>query len=113
MTVEIAEEEQGDVMILRIDGRLDAASSPLVEQKITTHIESGKKKLVMNFERVEYISSAGLRLLLSVGKKLVADGGKMVVCSVADDVMEVVQMAGFDRVLEIHNTEKEATSALT
>ncbi len=108
MTVDVTEREENGVLVLRVDGRLDATSSPLVEKRVSSFIESGHKQLVLNFEHVEFLSSAGLRTLLSLTKKLKSLHGKMVIAAVNDEVMEVIRMAGFDHILEISAKESEA-----
>ncbi len=105
-------EEKGDVVIVRVEGRLDAASSPQLEKKINSIVDSGHFKLVLNFAGVEYLSSAGMRLMLSVSKKLKHLEGKVVACSLNDEVMEVIKMAGFHQVLEMYPTEEECFSHL-
>ena|ERR1700733_10331748 len=108
MTVQVAEEQEGEVLVLRIEGRLDAASSPLLEKKVNTFVDEGKLKILMNFDHVEYLSSAGMRLLLSVSKKLKSKSGKMIIAGINDEVMEVIRMAGFDHILSISPTEGDA-----
>lgn len=103
-------EEKGDVVVVRVKGRLDAASSPQLEKKINSIIESGHFKLVLNLADVEYLSSAGMRLMLAVSKKLKHLEGKVVACNLNDDVMDVIKMAGFHQVLEIYPTEEESFS---
>jgi len=105
-------EEKGDVIVIRVSGRLDAASSPQLEKKINSIIDSGHFKLVLNFSGVEYLSSAGMRLMLSVSKKLKHLEGKVVACSLNDEVMEVIKMAGFHQILELYPTEEESFSHL-
>ncbi len=101
-------EEKGDVVVIRVDGRLDAASSPQLEKRISSIIDSGHFKLILNLGGVDYLSSAGMRLILSVSKKLKNLEGKVVACQLNDEVMEVIKMAGFDRVLEIYPSEEES-----
>jgi anti-anti-sigma factor len=110
--MEVQVEEKGEVVIFRIEGRLDAASSPQLEKKITAIIDSGYFKLILNFNNVEYLSSAGMRLMLSVSKKLKNLEGKIVACGLNDEVMEVIKMAGFNHVIEIYSTEEEAINHL-
>ena len=95
-------------VILRIDGRLDAASAPILERKINSLIEENHHYLMLDFSKVDYLSSAGLRVLLAESKKLKSKKGKLVLFAVADDVGEVTQMAGFDKILHICSSEKEA-----
>lgn len=100
-------EERGDVVIVRVHGRLDAASSPQLEKRISAIIDSGHFKLILNLEDVDYLSSAGMRLMLSASKKLKNLEGKLVVCSLNEEVMDVMKMAGFHQVIEIYSTEEE------
>ncbi|MCH9624908.1 MAG: putative anti-sigma factor antagonist BtrV [Chlamydiales bacterium] len=105
-------EEKGDVIVVRVKGRLDAASSPQLEKKINSIIESGHFKLVLNFQDVDYLSSAGMRLMLSVSKKLKHLEGKVVACQLSEDVMDVIKMAGFHQVFEIYPSEEESFNHL-
>ncbi len=95
-------------VILRIDGRLDAASAPILERKINNLIEENHTHLILDFSRVDYLSSAGMRVLLSASKKLKSKKGGMILFSVSEDVGEVIKMAGFDKILHICASEKEA-----
>lgn len=106
--VDVKEDLKGDVLILKLNGRLDAVSSPIAERKIFEHINNGEIKLILDFSGVDYLSSAGMRMLLSVTKKLKALSGKLVVCSVTINVMDVLKMSGFDHVLELTKTEEDA-----
>jgi anti-anti-sigma factor len=105
-------EEKGDVVVVRVNGRLDAASSPQLEKKINSIIDSGHFKFMLDFSGVEYLSSSGMRLMLSVSKKLKHLEGKVVACSLNDEVMEVIKMAGFHQILELYPTEEEGFSHL-
>jgi anti-anti-sigma factor len=112
MIMEAQVEEKGDVIVVRVQGRLDAASSPQLEKKINSIIESGHFKLILNLAGVDYLSSAGMRLMLSVSKKLQHLEGKIVACEVPLDVMGVIEMAGFQRVLELYPSEEESFNHL-
>lgn len=105
-------EEKGDVVVIRLKGRLDAASSPQLEKIINSIIDTGHFKFVLNFEGIDYLSSAGMRLMLSVSKKLKHLEGKVVACCLDDEVMDVIKMAGFHQVLEIYPTEEESFNHL-
>ena len=102
------EDDQG-VSIFRLEGRMDATSAPLLEKKLKKQISSlGKTKLVLDFAKVDYLSSAGMRLLLSTTKKLKEGDGALHLCSVSEEVMEIIKMAGFERIIRIFPTEQEA-----
>jgi|JI102314A2RNA_FD_contig_21_9656807_length_1019_multi_4_in_0_out_0_3 anti-anti-sigma factor len=101
------EDDQG-VSIFRLEGRVDAPSAPLLEKKLKEQISLGKTKLVLDFAKVDYLSSAGMRLLLSTTKKLKEGDGALHLCSVSEEVMEIIKMAGFERIIRIFPTEQEA-----
>lgn len=105
-------EEKGDIVVVRVLGRLDAASSPQLEKKINSIIETGHFKLILNLGGVDYLSSAGMRLMLSVSKKLKHLEGKIVACNLNDEVLDVIKMAGFHQVLELYPTEEESFNHL-
>ena len=105
-------EEKGDVVVVRVEGRLDAASSPQLEKKINAIIDSGHFKLLLDFANVEYLSSAGMRLMLSVSKRLKSLEGKVVACALNDEVLDVIKMAGFHQVLELYSSEDDGIKHL-
>ena len=105
--VNIKEDVKGDVFILRMSGRLDAISSPLTESKVFEYINNGQYKLLFDFGGIDYLSSAGMRMLLSVTKKLKSMSGKLVLFALAPNVFDILKMSGFDHVLEIVQTEED------
>ncbi len=108
----ISFEEKPKYTTVRLEGRLDAATTPALEQKLSKLFSLEQQSVIIDFSKVDYLSSAGLRLLLSATKKIKARGGKLVFCSMGDEVMEIVKMAGFERILTICSNEQEALSAL-
>lgn len=95
-------------VILRIDGRLDAASAPILERKMNNLMDEDRYYLILDFSKIDYLSSAGMRVLLSTSKKLKMKKGALVLFSITDEVGEVIKMAGFDKILHICPSEKEA-----
>lgn len=106
--VDVSEEKRGDVIILRIKGRLDAISTGSAEKKVFDLINHGQSKLLLDFADVDYLSSAGMRLLLATTKKLKSMSGKLVICSVSTNVMDVLKMSGFDHILDVSKNEEDA-----
>ena len=82
---------------LKVEGRLDTITAPELEKSIN---EVEAKEIVLNLGNLEYISSAGLRVLLSAHKKFVKLNGMKVV-NVKPDVMEIFEMTGFADILNI------------
>lgn len=82
-----------------LDGRLDTTTAPELEQQIKEDIE-GVKELTFDMEKLDYISSAGLRVLLSC-QKIMTKQGSMVVKNVSEEVMEIFEVTGFSDILTI------------
>ena len=82
-----------------LDGRLDTTTAPELEQQIKEDIE-GVKELTFDMEKLDYISSAGLRVLLSC-QKIMSKQGNMVVKNVSEEVMEIFEVTGFSDILTI------------
>ena len=97
MTLEI--KKIADETIIEIVGRLDTTTAPILDKTINEDI-GNTKKLVLDVKGMEYISSAGLRVLLSAQKKM-QKIGSMKVTNVCEDVMEVFEMTGFADILVI------------
>lgn len=104
----ITEEKNGDVVVLRVKGKLDSVLSPNLEKKAVQFINEGHYKLLLDLEEVSYINSAGLRTLLSIKKQMKSIPGKLVVCSLRSEILEIMKICGFDHVLDISKTEEEA-----
>ena len=97
MTIEI--KRNAAETIIEAAGRLDTTTAPALDKTINEDIE-GTKNLVIDLKGVEYISSAGLRVLLSAQKKM-QQIGSMKVKNVCEEVMEVFEMTGFADILVI------------
>ncbi len=100
--------DAGEVKIVRIEGELNTLTSPDAEAQLTRLIDAGARKIVVNFEQLDYISSAGLYILLATAKQLRVGGGELRVCSLNDLVQEVFEMSGFDSILSVSKNEAAA-----
>jgi anti-anti-sigma factor len=109
--IHIVVHPEGDVYVIDVSGRLDASTTPLAEKKVSKLLDDAKKILV-DFSDVEYLSSAGMRLLLSMTKKLLAKEGKIAFFGMQEDVYEIIQMAGFERILPIFKSKVNALNSL-
>jgi anti-anti-sigma factor len=96
---------------LAIKGRLDAVTAAAAEADINKTIEAGAANLVLNLSGLEYISSAGLRVLLVTAKKLSRQNGKIVLCSLRDVVREVFEISGFLSIFPVAANEEEAAKS--
>jgi len=106
--MQIQEEKQNEVHIFKLEGRLDSNTSPAFEEKVADAIAKGAKQMIIDFENLEYLSSAGLRVILKTTKDLKRLEGKLVLCSMADYVKEVFEISGFDSFLPITASRDDA-----
>jgi anti-anti-sigma factor len=103
--------DSNDVKILEFEGNLDTNTSPDAEATINELIESGSIMLLANFEKLNFISSAGLRVLLATAKKLRGTGGDLRICALNPTVQEVFDISGFGSILSVYHSESEALSS--
>jgi anti-sigma B factor antagonist len=106
--MEIIEKEQNNISIFKLAGRLDSNTSPEFEEKIERAIEGGSKNMIIDFEALDYISSAGLRVILKATKDLKRVQGSIILCDMQDYVKEVFEISGFDSFLPIVPTMDDA-----
>jgi anti-anti-sigma factor len=97
-----------DVKIVELEGELDTNTSPDAESQLKELMEQGVKKILLNFEKMDFISSAGLRILLATGQQLKSDNGGLRVCSLNETVQEVFDISGFSTLLSVFPNETEA-----
>ena len=93
---------ESDKTILTVDGRLDTTTAPELAAAIA-ELDDGVKTLVLDFKDLEYVSSAGLRVILSTHKKLDAEGGKLVVAHPNDMIQSIFALTGFIEILNIED----------
>jgi anti-sigma B factor antagonist len=108
--VKIEERKTGNVTIILPDGKIDSTSSMEVEKKINELIDRGEKCLVINLAGIEYISSSGLRVMLSSLKRLKKVQGDLKVTCTRPLVQNVFDMAGFTQIFEFYDREEDALS---
>ncbi len=90
-------------LILKISGRVDTTTSPEMEETINHNLTVEITKLVLDFTEVEYISSAGLRVLLSNHKNMKQKDNIMVVKGANEEVQEVFKITGFSDILNLED----------
>ena len=99
--MKIEEEKKGEVRVFNISGKFDAKSSPPLEKALSDAVGNGDKCIAINFKEIDYISSAGLKVLLSITRKLNEEGGKMKLSNFTSQVKEVFDLTGFTQIFEI------------
>lgn len=106
--MQINNREEGEVKVVELAGNIDTNTSPTVQDHLTVLINKGSSKILINFEKINYISSAGLRILLATAKQLRAKQGDLRLCNLNQNVQDVFEISGFSSILSVHGTEAEA-----
>ena len=110
--MDVSTRTEQDVTIIAFAGNLDSNTSPVAQQAIDGILAGGGKKLVIDFAALDYISSAGLRVLLGAAKKLQGSGGALRLFGLNDTVREVFEISGFAKILTVRASEAEARAGL-
>ena len=93
-------------------GRLDTSTSGDAYDQMVAIAKSGASKVILNLDKMEYVSSAGLRVILTAAKLLKSSMGEMKICHANGVVKEVLESSGFDHIIDIYDEENEAIAAL-
>lgn len=110
--MEIFQENMNGVEIFSVKGSLDSNTSTELETRIYAALGDGQRKLILNLEDLDYISSAGIRVMLKTTKDLKSMEGNIVLCALQDYVREVFDIAGFDGYLNIENNLETAMNSI-
>jgi len=99
------------VTVFEISGHLNANNAKDFESSLMLSIDSGNKKIITDLNKLEYISSAGLRVFLLIAKKI-GNTGFIKLCSLQQQVNEVFHMSGFDSIFSIYQDREEALKTI-
>ncbi len=106
--MEVTVREVKEVSVLSFAGNLDTNTAPQAQEQIDQLIDGGSSRILINFNELNYISSAGLRVLLATAKKLKATSGDLKICGLNQTVQEVFDISGFSSILSVVATEEDA-----
>ena len=98
--------------VIDMSGRLDTSTSGAAYDELVAIAKSGVTKVVLNLDKMEYVSSAGLRIILTAAKLLKSSMGEMKICHANGVVKEVLEISGFNHLIDIYDEEKDAIAAL-
>ena len=110
--MEIEERTEGSAVVVSLNGRLDGVSGPDLEAKIDAVVERGDVRMVLECDQMDYVSSAGLRVLLIGARKCQQGGGKLAIAALKPECRSVMEMSGFLSIIECHETSEAALAAV-
>jgi anti-sigma B factor antagonist len=110
--MEITESKAGVVLVLGLSGRLDATTSRQLEELVIERVQGGANRLLLDLSKLQYISSAGLRVLAMALKQVSTTDGRMVVCGLREPVKMVFDISGFSSHFQIAESPDDALKLL-
>ncbi len=113
MAIDIEVKQMKRVTLLVVTGRVDSTTANELGSELTGAIDDGRNKLVLDLENVEYMSSAGLREMVSALKRVnnIAGTGDLRLANPSDRVREVLELAGLDEIFKIFDTQLDAVGS--
>ena len=114
--MELVEQVQGNVKIVKVSGRIDQATASAFQEKLAPWLDAckaGEASLLLDFTGVEYISSVGLRVLMLAAKQVKSQQGRIAITKLTPVVAEVFQVSRFNLVFSLYPTVDDAVAALS
>lgn len=108
----LSHEKLGNALILKPSRRVDSSNAKAFEDEASALVDAGPKLVVIDASDLDYISSAGLRVILTTAKKAKAAGGGLTMACAKNNVKEVLAVSGFDNIFGLHDSVAQAISAL-
>ena len=110
--MEIQYRVENDVLIISVEGRMDASNAPVAEGEINKALEGEHKRLLFDLSGLEYLSSGGLRVILGAAKEIRRREGKVALAALKEYVYEIFEVSGFTAMIPIKNTVEEGLKDL-
>jgi anti-anti-sigma factor len=104
---------ENGVLIVTIEGRLDAANAPVAEGEIKKALEGEQNRLLFDLSELEYLSSGGLRVILGAAKEIRRRDGKVALAALKDYVYEIFEVSGFTAMIPIKDTVEEGITEVS
>jgi anti-sigma B factor antagonist len=99
---------QGDIVVLQLEGFLDAHTAPAFEQAIQTELDAGNVRLVVSGEKLTYISSAGLGVFMGFIEQIREQGGDLKICGLTPKVLQIFEILGFHAIYDMVDSVSDA-----
>jgi anti-sigma B factor antagonist len=109
MNVSVKEMNRSDLIV--VEGRVDSVTAPELGKALSTQIDRGKKNLVIDLSGVDYMSSAGLRELVTALKRVKPGGGDLRIAAPSERVREVLELAGLDSIFKVYDDQVGAVGS--
>ena len=111
MSLQVKWERKDGILIAMLVGHIDSSNADRFQRIVESGIDSEDQALILDFERVFFISSAGLRISLIISRKFNELGKKFGVCTLSDPIRNVLAISGFDQIIPIYDSRAAAINA--
>lgn len=111
--MDVREEKQGTTSVFALTGRLDSSTAPSIEEKILDSISHGAHDVILDFTMVDYISSAGIRVLVHCHKELEKKSGNILLAAVPKPIENVLYITGFLPYFKVYDGKTQALAAIS
>lgn len=108
----IRERRAGNTLVILPEGHLDSRSAKDFQEMVLQCIGGGEKSILLDFSKIDYISSAGLRAVLTLAKHQKEKNGKLAICSLAGTVKDIFRISGFDTIVDVYADQDSALGKL-
>jgi len=109
--MDVTSHRDENVLSVDVKGRVDGSTAVAFEEAVRNAVAETDRAVIMDFGQLDYISSAGLRVVLLTAKSLQSQDAKLVLCALSEPIREVFKISGFSEILAIHPTRQDAINA--
>lgn len=110
--LELQADQSEGVLIISVAGRIDGMNAQEFHENLDKEISGSDNPVVLDLEKLSYISSAGLRSILLVAKTLQGRKTKFILCSLPDPIKEIFEIAGFDKIINVLESRSDAIATI-
>lgn len=105
-------ERENETLIVKAEGRIDGTNAHEFEDALKAAISDDDRAVIIDFDSLSYISSAGLRIILVTAKALWKRDVKLMLCSLSGPIREIFEISGFDQIIPLHDTRTKALAEI-
>ena len=109
--MKVTKEKEGETLVAKVEGRVDGTNAGEFQKALEAVITEADRVMILDCEKLTYISSAGLRVVLLTARSLQRKSSKFAVCSLSEEIGSVFQISGFDRIIPVHASFADAHAA--
>lgn len=103
--------KEGPWAVIEVDGEIDAHTAPALKEAVARSIDQGERRIVVDLQRVSFMDSSGLGVLVSALKRIEGRGGELRIATASRPIRRVMEITGLDKVLQLYSAASEATAA--